>query len=233
MEEFAEPSILEYARFHGVASSTLPSSDLLAYISPDTLESLESTLQDPSTGDFETKLSTAATHVKSKEKERLEIERDGAVFLSSIIKPTTQQPLLHPASTSRHRVKNMKIDPPILQSDHELDMRAFSHGVSVIPLDPSKLDLPLEQLEVENDEGIEWPRYYMDFPAQVWEMVRAEKLDCTREVLLFIQGVRDVRWDGVGGEEVVRVKVMFNMRLPDGWWWLCANLYWLRVEESD
>lgn len=204
MAEFTEPSILEYARFHGVASSSLASSDLADYISPDTLESLESALQDSNDSDFEIKLSTAAEQAKSKQSERLEIGRDGAIFLSSIIKPTVPPPPCA-ASTARHRVRNMKLDPPILQSDHELDMQAFSRGV--ISLDPSNLGLSPEQIEEENDEGLEWPAHYMDFPKQVWERARAEKLDCTREVLLFIQGVRDAGWDGVGGE-VERVKVM-------------------------
>lgn len=211
MEEFTEPSLLDYARFHGVASPTLPSSDLTEYISPDTLESLESSLQHPDASDLQTEISTAAAQITSKQKERLQIERDGAIFLSSIVKPPAQQPPLYPPSTNRHRVRNMKIDPPLLQSDHELDLLAFSSGK--ISIDPSELDLPFEKLEVENDEALEWPLYYMDFPAQVWERVRTEKLDCAKEVLLYIQEIRNVGWDGngVGAGEVVRVKVMSSM----------------------
>ena len=219
MAERTEPSILEYARFHGIATSALASSELRDYVSSDSLEDLEAGLRDPESrlGNFEATISDVHTQVKSRQNERLEIGRDAAIFLSSIIKPVAAPPSLDTSSEfnqNRHRVKSLKMEPPILKTDHELDLRAFSGGI--ISLDPTKLNLPLEKLQEENDEGMSWPKYYLDLPMQMWERVKAEKLDCTREVLLFIQGVRSVEkvcterfYGDMLSEGRNRVKVMY------------------------
>ncbi|KAK2754785.1 hypothetical protein FQN54_006678 [Arachnomyces sp. PD_36] len=210
MAEATEPSILEYARFHGVASSHYPSSDLLDYISTDDLESIPQDLSEEDC-DLQSTLSSAGTKAKVKENERLEIGRDGAILLSSIIKPAL--PLSRPSYTPSHllhRVRNMKLSLPILRSDHDLDMLAFDS--SPISLDPSELNLPLDKLERENDESLEWPDYCLDFPMQLWEGARREKLDCAREVLVFIQGIRGVPcWEG---GEVERFKMQKKVIEP-------------------
>jgi hypothetical protein len=212
MERQAEPSILDYARFHGIASN---------YLASDPLDNIHSISRDLATATLADPIGAAgldfvaiANQAREQVKEKLEVGRDGAIFLSSILKPSRLgeeaqtklsdwDAVCFPDLNHHHRIRDMKQEPPMLMTDHEVDMRLFAEDRRLEPVDLSKLDLLREDLNEENDEGLEWPGYFWDLPGQLWDRVRAEKIDCTREVLLFIQEVRNGDDGASSGDEAM------------------------------
>src|SRR5436190_9455489 len=185
-----QPSILEYARFYGIAIDH-EACNPVDCIPVGDVEDIDVSLGDPIDGPHLDLPS--ASSLTQLEKEKLSISRNGGIFLFSASKPPA---ILHDESEKswdeclpdRHRIKNMMQDVPIVKSDHELDMRLFQSRIS---LESLELDLPLEIIEDENDEGLGFPSNFWEIPRQVQERVKREKLDCTREVLMFIQQIRD------------------------------------------
>jgi hypothetical protein len=186
----AQPSVLDYARFYGIAVDHLMS-DPVKCIPVDKAEDIDSSLRDPIDAPH---LSLASLPSLAQfEKEKLGVGRDAAVFLCSAMKPPV---ILHDESEKlwdeclpdRYRVTNMMQEVPMVKSDHELDMRLFRSRIS---LETLELDLPLEIIDDENDEGLRFPSNFWEMSRQMRERLKREKLDCTREVLMFIQGIRD------------------------------------------
>ena len=183
------PSLLEYARFHGVASDHLASysidhSSLRA-------EALDIALQDP----------IGATHLNFEgldharlQVEKLDIPRTGALSLSSVIQAASlrgseREPCYQEILPDRHYVRDLKVEPPVLATDHELDMRMVRERIC---LDRMDLDLPLDIIDDYNDEGLRFPNYFGARRTQLLETLNSEKFNCTREVLLFIQEIRRI-----------------------------------------
>ena len=67
----------------------------------------------------------------------------------------------------------MKLELPMLSTDHELDMSEFAK--SVIP-DLINEHLPLESLDEEADEGMSWPSAFTDLLDDVFQRFKAEKV---------------------------------------------------------
>ncbi|PGH17074.1 hypothetical protein AJ80_04947 [Polytolypa hystricis UAMH7299] len=194
-------ALLEYARFHGVACDHLASRSMdhgyhLAChsINHDDLldKALDIYLQDPA---GETRLSFEDALGRTRlQHEKLDIPGAGALFLGSVIQEASSRvsgstPSFNEALPDIHRVRNLKIERPILATDHDLDMSKLRERTC---LDNMDVDLPLEIVDENNDEGFQFPSYFRARPAQVIESLNSEKLDCTREVLLFIQEIRQM-----------------------------------------
>jgi hypothetical protein len=75
------------------------------------------------------------------------------------------------------------VEVTILNSDEELDLLNF--GCTDTP-NFSSLSIPFELVDVEEDEGFEWPTKYYEYPAQCNKQVKAEKLAISRDNLLFL-----------------------------------------------
>lgn len=185
-----EPPILEYARFHGVATNHL-AIDASSYLTCTGAANLEPSLDDadevPQPEDIQSMLT-------EKHSEKLDIGKREALLLSSIIKAPSQ---LESVSCEHgwdgvlpdyRGIRRMKVEEPILRHDHELDMLSFRAQVS---LDRVDLDLPLEPIDDERDEGLAFPSYCQGLPSQMQERTTNEKLDCTRETLHFMEKIRD------------------------------------------
>ncbi|KAK2811003.1 hypothetical protein FQN50_002596 [Emmonsiellopsis sp. PD_5] len=188
----SEPSILEYARFHNVANNTSP--DPLSFI-PTYSEDIQASLCNPfDTQDID--LRAIRNEMQIRTREKLDVSRSSAALLSSISKLEHKPALYAPPKNSYeeeeylpnlHRVRNLKCDLPMLKTDHELDMRSFRQNTS---LDCMEMDLPLEIVSDEKDEGLALPRGFWDEPRRIWEATQKEKLDCTKEIVMLIQEVK-------------------------------------------
>jgi hypothetical protein len=117
-------------------------------------------------------------------KERLTVSKDAALLLQAVHelqKPPSNELLI----TDRHRwMLSLKQEAPVLATDNELDLLNF--GSVLIP-DFENLNIPLELVDQECDEGLEWPTKYLSYPAQVNQQIKAEKLGVSTEVLLHLQ----------------------------------------------
>ena len=175
--EYMEPSIIDYARFYGLACDHRKLSPLQGLSLPENLGSL---LDDPPE-----LVHINLTDVKIPE-ERLAVDVGAASFLSSIVEPANQPPSYsdHDLGIDRHRVRRMKHELPLLRSDHELDVLHFA---SPIVPDLKNEFLPYETVDVEEDESLEWPSSYYALPDEFAKKSRSEKFEVSKDDFLYLQ----------------------------------------------
>ncbi|OCK81517.1 hypothetical protein K432DRAFT_295295 [Lepidopterella palustris CBS 459.81] len=173
---FNEPTILEYARFHGLCREyTLvhPSTSGIAVPSQD---ELDSDLQDP--------IGCTLAESDFIIKEPLTVSKDSAIYLRSIvITPEMSSGDELDSGNERNRAY-LKQELPILRSDNELDLQNF--GSTALP-DFHTLKLPLETVNEAKGEGLEWPTKFRTLPCEKHQEAETEKLEISRNILLFLQ----------------------------------------------
>jgi hypothetical protein len=197
-----EPSILEWARAQGVCINY--NTEPLINVEPQapSNEDYDRHLHDPSDATITTAVSTLI-------KERLTVNKHAALLLKSA-HSLKEVPVTDMSTTdSRMRIRGLKQELPVLQTDHELDLLDF--GNTAVP-DFKNLQIPSEATVEQNDEGFGWPTKYFAYPAQCDAQVKAEKLAVSREVLVHLQeAIRDayVPEDGerVEAESMIRKQV--------------------------
>ena len=182
IEEVEEPSVLEYAREQGICIDY--TTDLPRLV--DICLSLKDIVDQNSCDPFDDDLTNAVTAAHELTKQRLAVTKDVASLLKSVLglrEPPAADPL---ATDVQQRIRDMKQELPILQTDAELDMLRF--GTRVEPdFRDLRTQLPSEDLDEENDEGFGWPTKYSAYPAQCDAKIRSEKLVVTRDVLTVLQ----------------------------------------------
>ncbi|KAL2373530.1 hypothetical protein RJ035_000451 [Blastomyces gilchristii] len=191
MSSSPEPSILEYARFHDVAINSIPNPLLLA---PPEIEDIDLSLCDISNHPS-IDLEDIHREIQTKTREKLDANWASAPLLSSIIKlsiderPTGNHYHYEEidCSTDSRRIRDMKLEAPVLQTDHERDMRAFRRGIS---LDYVQIDVALEYLDDENDESLKFPSSFWSQGKRLWRTAQGERLSCMKDSLLLMQGIK-------------------------------------------
>ncbi|KAL1597765.1 hypothetical protein SLS60_008252 [Paraconiothyrium brasiliense] len=178
-----EPTVLEYARFHGLCSDF--TKELATCYNSFSLsdETFDLDLEDPNDAPSLTNPADELT------KERLSVSKEAAMLLRSVHFLAQEPPNLLLIPDGRRRILGLKQELPILRTDNELDLLAFGSTV-----EPSFTDLkiPLEAIDEENDEGLECPSRYAAYPKQCDERAKNEKLGVSRETLLYLQeAIRD------------------------------------------
>lgn len=181
--EIEESSLLDYARFHGLAiDHTLEDDDIFQYRRPSSIELL-SDLGDPEdapAGGLPKDFTIA---------EKLSLDVDARSFLASVIllQNSTSENLLSRLDI-RSR-KHSKIDLPLLRTDHELDVTLFKrHRVE----EDFWSDLQAMEVDEENDEGLSWPVQYDNLPAFYSNQCEGEKLEASKECMLWLQSTLSV-----------------------------------------
>lgn len=171
-----EPSLSEYARFYGLTTDHLDRDPLagLAVIH-DLPEQLE---DDPELFKIDD-----AKDIDLNEK--LFFGKQEALVLGSIMATVPQDWDLHENSwLNPHRVRQMKIEIPMLKTDHESDMQAFP---CLMMPDLANEHLPLESLDNEADEGLMWPSSCQKLPDQYMRAAETERLDVSIDELNYLQ----------------------------------------------
>ncbi|KAK7188222.1 hypothetical protein DPSP01_001767 [Paraphaeosphaeria sporulosa] len=173
-----EPTVLEYARFHGLCSDfthELPQCYNNVSISDETFDR---DLQDPKDV---LALTNPADELK---RERFAVTKEAAMILKSAISLAAAPHDLPLLANEKMRILNLKLEVPILRTDNELDLLEF--GSAVMP-SFDDLKIPLVPIDEENEEGLEWPSRYSGYPAQCTDRAKSEKLGVSRETLLHLQ----------------------------------------------
>ena len=173
-----EPTILEYARFHGLCIDYRLDHPFADQPSVLLYHDLRSDLEDP-VGSARSDLTSDFTT-----KERISISKDSAILLKSVCTAPDLPTETKLESETIHLVARLKQEVPILQSDNELDLREF--GNMDIP-NFQKLKMSLEVGTERQDEGLEWPTRLLALPAEYERQSKIEKLETSREILLFLQ----------------------------------------------
>ena len=182
-----EPSIIEYARFYGLTYDHRQLSPLQGLTLPENLGPL---FDDP----------PELVHIQLADikvpQERLTLNAGAASLLSSITESVKRPPIVsdHDLGIHRHRVRHMKHELPMLRSDHELDVLCFAS--SIVP-DLENEFLPIESLDIEEDESREWPSSFRALPDKFSTQMKSEKLRASKDDFLYLQKTVNCHLEGV------------------------------------
>ena len=178
MSQDTEPSLSEYARLYGLTIDHLES-DPLAALSLS--HGLFNQFRDE---DNLLNIDSIAEPIVNLD-EKLLAGQEAALLLGSITEVSRHnQSFSEITQLSPHRVRDMKIEIPILVTDHESDMRAFRE--LMVP-DLANEHLPLESLDEEADEGPTWPSACQELPDRYMQIAREERLELSIDVLRYLQ----------------------------------------------
>lgn len=191
MSQHIEPPIIDYARFYGLVRDHLEPDPLQGLTLPENLGSL---LDDPPEL-FQIHLSNSKVPA-----ERLVADTGAVSFLAFIAESEKYSASYSDQDLGihRHRVRRMKTELPLLRSDHDIDVLRFAS-----PIVPHLEDefLPLETLDVEEDEALEWPSSYHALPDEYTKRSRSEKIEASKDDCLYLQQTLNYRLEaGEHGE---------------------------------
>lgn len=200
LQEYTEPSIIEYARSQGICVEYT--------LEPLHFTGIEAPSDDEIDREFYNLCDAAVTDsIQTLTKERLAISRDGMLFLKSAYS-LQEAHTPDPFATDRRRwMLDLKMEPPVLKSDYELDFLNF--GSTALP-DLRKLQMPSEAISEQNDEGFEWPTKYLDYPAQCGAKAIAEKLVVSKEALVYLQNTVKDSWVSGDDENIMNETLQYR-----------------------
>ncbi|KAL8699796.1 MAG: hypothetical protein Q9201_005795 [Fulgogasparrea decipioides] len=185
MPDEMEPSILEYARYYGLCQNHLEVKPLDLVPSPDV------TLIQQHDEDEWLQLDSRIT---TPPPERLVAVKEASILLSAT-NPKQYDGCnfegFDPIPT--HRVHNLKVELPLLRSDHEVDMLGFAHRI-----EPNLTEefMPLETLDDELDQGLGWPSSCHALPEMFFQKAQNEKLEVAKEVIEYMKAAMETRVHG-------------------------------------
>ncbi|KAK7538118.1 uncharacterized protein J3D65DRAFT_621026 [Phyllosticta citribraziliensis] len=175
-----EPTVLDYARFHGIAKDYLtegpPRPDELPRAPPFLRQEL---VDPPNAAKIEWPRDFRSQH------ERLEIDILGARALNCACRapPLPSEPE-DAIEGKLHRTRKWKVELPILLSDNELDMKRFVRREEMVL---SSFAFPLEDVDDENDGGLAWPKKFWERLEQMRKCMDSEKLRMARADFVYLQ----------------------------------------------
>lgn len=175
-----EPTVLEYARFHGLCSDYTKELSLSEGIAPISDETFDLDFQDYEHDPKFTDLAVQLT------KERLTVSKEAAMLLKSVTSLQEDPPAFY-IPEGMKRIRGLKQELPILQTDNELDMLKFGSGVEEPSL--AEMNIPLEPLDEEDGEDMEWLVKYTPFPEQCNERLQNEKFEVSKDTLVYLQSL--------------------------------------------
>ncbi len=189
MSQGEEPSIIDYARFYGLIGDHLEPHPLQGTAAR-AFRSLELDDDDgllpPNLGEY------------GLPQERLTVDAGAAALLSSIAALAKVPPACDDEVIDIHRIRKLKLELPLLRSDHEVDMLSF--GARIVP-DLEQEFLPLETVNEEADEGLTWPPSCYQLPEKFANKSTSEKLHVSSNALAYLQETLNFHLDGHDGFE--------------------------------
>ena len=177
MSQLTDPPLSDYARFYSLATNHLEVDPLAGLVIP---ENAHAELEDGPN------LFTILDENAQVAEEKLHIGRDEALLLSSLNRRLDSSLSFEGIDLDPRRIQKMKLELPLLRTDHESDMQDFARPI--IP-DLSNEHLPLEILDEEADEGLSWPSKYLSLADMYFENCKAEKLDISAEMLEYMRDI--------------------------------------------
>ena len=176
MSEALEPTIIEYARFHGLVKDHQNINPLTHLLRPALWPTSQ---EDPDEWANGEALQASSTN------EKLAISQEAATLLSSCTTtPKTGAQEYAELLCPRRRAYKQKLEVPVLLTDNELDVQRF---VQRIEPELAGFNLPYERIDEENDEGFAWPETYYVNHDKLESRCTGEKIEATRDVFSYLQ----------------------------------------------
>lgn len=190
------PSLLEYARFHGLARD---------YRSDDCdLRSLLDCEIDASPD----LLGNAPIFIIPEhflDNEKLLLDADARAFLASIV--AMQEDFANVDHFGvRHR-KEVRLETPILRTEHALDVRSFGRN---LPRPFKTAGLPFAHVVEENGEGFSWPTSYQSLPCQLRKWSQSEKLEMPRPILTYLTSAISDEYPPRNYDEIIAQDLIYR-----------------------
>lgn len=175
MSEDGEPSVLEYARFYGLTTDHRSAYTLSTQVGKQVVDPVS---DESALFEFTPGVATLAP-------ERLSAGKEAVAFLSSIKADQLGSfEIFDELVPKTHRVRDLKLEEPLLRSDRTYDMQCF--GGWMIP-DLGRERLPLEKVNDEEDEGLAWPSRYLELRSDAAKRSESEKLVVSKDILLYLK----------------------------------------------
>jgi hypothetical protein len=192
------PCVLAYARSHGLCSpydrepfQPVPRSAL------DLTFDLDGEPSSPNISDGE--LATAAAALGH---EKIGVSTEAVALLHGIGVQARGERAPCTVPDAWERVKGLKVELPVLRTDAELDLVRFGKRVEPVL---GLLRIPSEKVDVQNDEGFEWPERYAEYTALWDERARGEKLKVSGDAMRCLEEagrglLADAEWERCKGD---------------------------------
>jgi hypothetical protein len=118
-------------------------------------------------------------------KERLAISREAFLLLGSI-QQCPPECLGDEERPNPHRVRDMKVELPLLRTEHDMDMMSLCRRI-----EPNVVigNLLPAMVEDEKDEGLHWSSRHQELPVTVTRGLESEKFSITTEALIYLQDI--------------------------------------------
>lgn len=185
-----EISPLEYARQNGLARNYL--SDAMTSfrnINNIIMQHVESPIDD------DPNLPIFSLGPEIRLEERMTLTQDAAKLLSAIARPESIESINLATSISLdvRRRKKLKLELPLLKSDHERDCKEFARR-DTFEIKLQDIKLPLELIDEEKGEGLGWPRSLRAYGQEIIDQAKKEKIMVKRDTMTFIQNSVRIEW---------------------------------------
>ncbi|KAF4635659.1 hypothetical protein G7Y89_g2425 [Cudoniella acicularis] len=200
-----EETPLEYARLNGLARDHLLETTALMHIA--TLQ--DGIFDEPWADDLH--LPRLDFGLGPRIEERFPLTQDAARIIQMVAKGETQEEIdaiIFPMLSSKD-VSSMKLELPLLRTNHNSDVRNFARREG-FETRLEDIKLPLEMVNNENNEGIEFPTAYYQLGHQIMEDLKKEKLVVSREAVSFLQDIIQDTFTEEDKDEVVRNEINYK-----------------------
>jgi hypothetical protein len=206
-EEEEDISALEYARLSGLSRNHL-TEPFPPFPIPDFRD-----FDDSLTGDSHLRqLDLRASYSTD---ERLTISKDGARLIAWVSNPEPDELIddIVRSMLGGREFKMMRLELPLLLSDHEIDCREFAKREG-FEIELENVRLPLEILDEEKNEGLGFSPRLWNLGAEKIEELKREKISVTRETLQYIQDAIRLDW-AEGNEKEIRSSILRYKRVSE------------------
>ncbi|KAH6676335.1 hypothetical protein B0J14DRAFT_536700 [Halenospora varia] len=143
--------------------------------------------------------------------ERLTLTQDAARMLQMVARDTTQDEIdaiAFPMLSSKD-VASMKIELPLLRTNHETDCRKFARREG-FEIKVQDIKLPLEIVDEAKGEGLSIPPSYYQLSGKLMNNLKKEKIEVSKEGILFLQSIIKDNLSQKGYDELLMKELKYK-----------------------
>lgn len=143
--------------------------------------------------------------------ERLTLSKDAARLLASVTQDETDDSIdtFVLSMLDCRYSKKLRVEMPLLRSDHETDCREFALRDS-FEIRLQDIQLPLEVVDEANNEGLGWSIRLRSLSIELMEQLKLEKLEVRRDTMGYFQNAVKVNWTDEDDNEIWSSLMMYK-----------------------